>query len=117
MIIYHNPRCAKSREALNLLIEKGIEPHIRPYLTEPLTKKELKALLKKLNISAHALIRQNETYFKQNLKGKKLSESQLIDEMLNNPSLIERPILEKGEKAVIGRPVEKVLEFLMNHRL
>ncbi|WMN06566.1 arsenate reductase (glutaredoxin) [Marivirga arenosa] len=112
MEIYHNPRCGKSREALKLLTEKGIEPDIKQYLKEIPTHAELEDVIKKLGISPEELIRKNEKVFKELYKGKKLSDSQWIEAMIAEPKLIERPILINGDKAVVGRPPEKVLEII-----
>lgn len=112
--IYHNNRCSKSRCALQLLEEQGIEHEVRYYLENAPDKKELKELLKKLNMKAFDLIRKNEAIFKENYKGKELSEEEWIEAMIEHPRLIERPILIKGDRAVIGRPTEKVEEFLQN---
>ncbi|WNB17101.1 arsenate reductase (glutaredoxin) [Marivirga arenosa] len=112
MEIYHNPRCGKSREALKLLNEKGIEPDIKQYLKEKPTHAELEDVIKKLGISPQELIRKNEKVFKEIYKGKKLSDSQWIEAMIAEPKLIERPILINGDKAVVGRPPEKVLEII-----
>lgn len=114
MKIYHNSRCSKSRDSYNLLIEKGIDFETIEYLKHPLTKKELTDLLKKLSIPAGQLIRKSEPDFKEHFKGKKLSESQWIDAMIKHPKLIERPIVVKGNKAVIGRPIENVIELIDN---
>lgn len=112
MKIIHNPRCRKSREALDLLTQNGIEPEIRLYLKDPLSKKELKEILNKLNIPATELLRKTEKHFKENLKGKDLSEEEWITEMIQEPKLIERPIIIKGHKAIVARPPEKVLDFI-----
>ena len=112
MKIYHNNRCSKSRNSYNLLKEKGIEFETIEYLKTPLTKEELAELLIKLNIPAEELIRKGEADFKENFKGKKLTEKQWIDAMVKFPKLIERPIVVKGKKAVIGRPIEKVIQLL-----
>lgn len=112
MKIYHNSRCSKSRDSFNLLIEKGIEFETIEYLKTPLTKEELRELLDKLNIPAKDLIRKGEKDFKENFKGKELSEEQWVDAMLEYPKLIERPIVVKGDKAVIGRPIEKVIDLI-----
>lgn len=111
MEFYHNPRCGKSRTALKLLNEKGIEPEIREYLKTPPSADEIKSLLKKLGIKAHDLIRTGESIYKENFKGKELSEDQWIKAMADYPILIERPIYIKGDKAVIGRPPENVLDL------
>lgn len=112
MKIYHNPRCSKSRDSFNLLTEKGIEFETVEYLKTPLTKEELKALLVKLAIPAKELIRKGEKDFKENFKGKELSEDEWVDAMIQFPKLIERPIVVKGDKAVIGRPIEKVIALI-----
>lgn len=112
MKLYHNPRCSKSRDSFNLLLEKGAAFETIEYLKNPLSKKELSALLSKLKIPAKALIRKGEADFKANFKGKELSEEEWIDAMIKFPRLMERPIVVKGNKAVIGRPIEKVIELL-----
>jgi arsenate reductase len=112
MKIYHNSRCSKSRNSYNLLNERGIDFETVEYLKTPLTKEELQDLLVKLDIPAKELIRKGEAVFKENFKGKELSEEAWIDAMLKFPKLIERPIVVKGDKAVIGRPIEKVIDLL-----
>ncbi len=112
MKIYHNSRCSKSRDSFNLLTEQGIEFETIEYLKTPLTKEELTVLLEKLSIPAKDLIRKGEKDFKENFKGKELSEEQWIDAMLEYPKLIERPIVVKGDKAVIGRPLETVIDLI-----
>ena len=112
MKIYHNNRCSKSRDSFNLLTEKGIDFETIEYLKTPLNKKEIEALLKKLAIPAKDLIRKGEADFKANFKGKELTESEWIDAMVTYPKLIERPIVVKGNKAVIGRPIENVIELI-----
>lgn len=112
MKIYHNPRCRKSRETLALIEEKNINPEIILYLDEVLTEKELKGLLKKLNIPAEKLVRKGEPIFKEKFKGKELSEDKWIKAMVKYPKLIERPIVVKGKKAILGRPPENVNELL-----
>lgn len=112
-VLYHNPRCSKSREALALLQTKGCEPEILLYLDTPPTAKQLKALLAQLNISARQLVRKTEDAYKElNLADESLSEAALIKAMVANPKLIERPIFIKGDKAVVGRPPEQVLAIL-----
>ena len=112
--IYHNPRCSKSRETLALIKEQGIEPTIIQYLETPPDAATLKTLLKELGFtSARHLMRHKEDLYKElNLADESLTEDQLIDAMINNPKLIERPIVVKGKKARIGRPPEQVLEIL-----
>ncbi len=112
MEIYHNPRCGKSRNTLKLIQEAGIEPDIRLYLEATPTEAELKAVLKKLGIQAQDLLRKGEKIFKEEYKGKDLSESEWIKAMVANPILIERPIVIKGDKAILGRPPENVNELL-----
>ncbi|HBY67890.1 MAG TPA: arsenate reductase (glutaredoxin) [Flavobacteriaceae bacterium] len=110
--IYHNPRCSKSRQTLQILEEKNEDISIIKYLEEPPTKKELKQILELLNIKPIALVRKNEQIWKDNFKGKDLSQDEVIDAMIANPKLIERPIVVKNNKATIGRPPENVLNIL-----
>jgi len=110
--IYHNPRCRKSRETLQLLQENGEDPKIILYLENPPKRDELKEILDKLGMKPLALIRKGEAIWKEHYKGKELSDKQLIDTMVSNPKLIERPIVLKGEKAALGRPPEQVLTIL-----
>ena len=111
--IWHNPRCSKSRDSFKLLEEKGVEVEVVKYLDEVPTKEELKNMLKMLGMcSAQELMRKKEAVYKElNLK-EETSEEALIEAMINNPKLIERPIVIKKFKAVIGRPIEKVIELL-----
>ncbi len=110
--IYHNSRCSKSRDSFNLLTEKGIDFETIEYLKNPLTKDELTALLGKLDIPAKNLIRKGEKDFKENFKGKELTEEQWVEAMIQYPKLIERPIVVKGNRAVIGRPLQKVIDLI-----
>ncbi|WP_288130464.1 arsenate reductase (glutaredoxin) [Microbulbifer sp.] len=111
--IYHNPRCSKSRQTLQLLQEHQVEPEIVLYLETPPDKATLKSLLKKLGIEPRALLRKGEDDYKAlHLKDPALSNDQLIEAMVAHPKLIERPIVVKGEHAVLGRPPENVLELL-----
>ncbi|NKI25093.1 arsenate reductase (glutaredoxin) [Arenibacter sp. 6A1] len=110
--IYHNPRCSKSREGLKLLENSGKDFQVIKYLEDIPTKEELRMLLNYLSITAENLVRKNEAIWKENFKGKLLSEEEIIDAMIANPKLIERPIVVKGEKAVIGRPTEKINDIL-----
>ncbi|RRW34364.1 arsenate reductase (glutaredoxin) [Ectopseudomonas oleovorans] len=113
LTLYHNPRCSKSRAALELLQARGLQPHVVRYLETPPSASELKSLLGKLGISARDLLRSGEDEYKTlGLSDANLSEAQLIEAMAKHPKLIERPILIAGDKAVIGRPPEKVLELL-----
>ena len=110
-LIYHNPRCSKSRMALTLLRDNNIEPEIFEYLKTPLNAAELKSVLKKLGMKPLDLIRKNEAVFKEKFKGKELSDDEWIEAMIQYPKLIERPIVIKGNQARLGRPPEKVLEL------
>ncbi|MEX1191685.1 MAG: arsenate reductase (glutaredoxin) [Brumimicrobium sp.] len=112
MKFYHNPRCSKSRQTLQLLKEKGVSPEVVLYLENTPTVSELKNILEKLNIPAEKLIRKGESDFKENFKGKELSSQEWINAMIKYPKLIERPILVNGDKAKIGRPPENVLEII-----
>ncbi|MBB2497291.1 arsenate reductase (glutaredoxin) [Aquipseudomonas ullengensis] len=113
LTLYHNPRCSKSRGALELLEARGLTPTVVRYLETPLSASELQVLLGKLGIGARQLLRSGEDEYKAlNLADSSLSEAQLIAAMAQHPKLIERPILVAGDKAVIGRPPEKVLELL-----
>ena len=112
MKIYHNTRCRKSRETLAIIKKSGKKHEIINYLDTPPTKKELKDILTLLNMPASQLVRKSEPIFKSEFKGKTLTENQWIDAMLKYPKLIERPIVVKGKKAVIGRPPENVNELL-----
>jgi arsenate reductase len=113
LTLYHNPRCSKSRGALELLQARGLAPTIVRYLETPLDAAQLQSLLGKLGISARQLLRTGEDEYKTlDLADSSLSEAQLIAAMAAHPKLIERPILQVGDKAIIGRPPEKVLEIL-----
>ena len=112
MKIYHNPRCRKSRETLALLEEKGQSPEVVEYLKDVPSKEELKEVLSLLGISAEKLLRKGEAIFKENFKGKTLSDDEWIAAMVEFPKLIERPIVIHKGKAVIGRPPENVLEII-----
>ncbi len=110
--IYHNPRCSKSREALKLLEEQGADVEVVKYLDTPPSKEELKSLLKMLGISARELMRTKEAIYKELGLGDVEDEEKLIEAMVAHPRLIERPIVIKDGKAVIGRPPQKVIELL-----
>lgn len=112
MKIYHNPRCRKSRETLALLEEHKVTPEIVEYLVETPSQAEIGRLLNMLGIKAEQLVRKNEPVFKEHFKGKTLTEKQWIQAMAKYPKLIERPIVVKGKKAVIGRPPENVMQLL-----
>ncbi|RZS93598.1 arsenate reductase (glutaredoxin) [Aquimarina brevivitae] len=110
--IYHNPRCKKSRETLTILEEKNEDIEIIKYLDTPPNEKELLKLIELLGIKPLELIRKNETIWKENYKGKNLSDDQVIKAMVAHPKLMERPIVVKNNKAVIGRPPENVTSIL-----
>ena len=111
--IYHNPRCSKSRQTLEILNKKNLDIDIVEYLKSPLNINEISNLLKKLGYTARNLLRKcDDVYKNENLSDKSLTEDFLIDMMSKNPILIERPIVVSNGKAVIGRPPEKVLEIL-----
>ena len=112
MKIYHNPRCSKSRQTLALINEKGADVEVIEYLNTIPTENELKKILSQLGIPAEKLIRKGEAAYKENFKGKNLSENEWIKAMIAYPKLIERPIVIKGSKAVLGRPPENVLDLL-----
>ncbi|MDY7561477.1 arsenate reductase (glutaredoxin) [Pseudomonas sp. CCC3.2] len=114
MTLYHNPRCSKSRGALELLEARGLTPTIIRYLDTPPDAAQLRDLLRKLGLSARALLRTGEDDYKTlNLVDSSLTDEQLIAAMASHPKLIERPILVVGDKAAIGRPPERVLEILL----
>lgn len=115
MKIYHNTMCSKSRGCYSLLEDQGIEFETIEYLKTPMAKEELSDLLSKLNISAHELIRKGEAVYVNKYKDQILSEDEWIDVMIKYPVLIQRPIVVKGNKAVIGRPIKKVIDLLINY--
>ncbi len=111
--IYHNPRCSKSRQTLTLLQENGHTPEVIEYLKSPPTADELRDVLQMLGMSPRDLMRKGEAVYKeQNLSDEALSDAQLIDAMVANPILIERPVVVSADKAAIGRPPESVLDIL-----
>lgn len=110
--IYHNSRCSKSRNGVAYLESKGVEYQVRQYLKEPFAEAELKKLIAKTGLKPIDIVRKEESYFKQNLKGRDLTDDEWIAEMVKEPKLIQRPIVEKGDKAVMARPVENIDELL-----
>ena len=110
--IYHNPRCRKSREALQYLEEKKQSFDIINYLDNHLSKEEIEQLLKELGYQPEDLIRKNEAIWKEQYKGKDLSVDELVSALNENPKLIERPIISNGKSAVIARPLEKLIDFI-----
>ncbi|MEJ2132926.1 MAG: arsenate reductase (glutaredoxin) [Gammaproteobacteria bacterium] len=113
VVIYHNPRCSKSRQTMALLEERGIEPTVVKYLEAPPTAAKLRELLTLLGMTPRELMRKKEAPYQElDLANQALSETALIDAMVENPILIERPIVEANGKAALGRPPESVLEIL-----
>lgn len=110
--IYHNPRCTKSRQGLAILENSGKEFEIVKYLDAIPSEKELTEIIKFLGITPIELVRKNEKVWKENYKGKELSDKEIILAMLQNPKLIERPIVINKNKAVIGRPSENILTII-----
>jgi arsenate reductase len=110
--VYHNPRCTKSREAVKYLDEKGVDIEIREYLNDSFSENELDDVLQKLGMQPEELLRKNEAIFKEQFKGKTLSRTEWIKNMIAFPKLIERPIVVKEDKAVVARPAEKIDELL-----
>lgn len=112
IIIYHNGRCSKSRGALEILQERSLPHTVRWYLKEPLSRSELVELLRKLRLSPLELIRKNDPLFKENFKNQEFSDEQWIDVLIQHPELMERPVVEKGNRAIIARPPEKLDDLL-----
>ncbi len=111
--IYHNPRCSKSRQALELLQSKGITPQVILYLEQGLSETEIKEILSKLKLSAREIMRAKEDEFlEQDLGDRNLSDADLIAALVKTPKLLERPIVINGSKAAIGRPTENILGIL-----
>jgi len=110
--IYHNPRCSKSRIGVGILEEAKIDFEIVKYLDDVPSEKELKKIIKMLGISPIELVRKGEKVWKENYKGKELTDAQITKAMVENPKLIERPIVIKGDKAVIGRPSENIEDLI-----
>ncbi|MFT5164582.1 MAG: arsenate reductase [Alteromonadaceae bacterium] len=110
--IYHNPRCSKSRQTLQLLQDNNIDAAVVQYLNEPLSAEQINTLLGQLNMTARQLMRVKDALYKElNLKDDSLSEDQLIQAIADNPKLMERPVVVNGDAAKIGRPPEQVLEL------
>lgn len=112
LTIYHNPRCRKSREALQYLEDNGYNPKIVDYQKIRLSDKDIQRVLDQLNYTAEELIRKNETIWKTEFKNKSWTEKQLIAALATHPKLIERPIISNGNQAVVARPIERLKEFL-----
>ena len=112
IVIYHNARCSKSRSACEIVAGKGDDARVVEYLETPPSREELRALLKKLGMRPSELVRRGEDAFKENYAGKTLDDEQWLDALVAHPILIERPIVVRGERAVIARPPEKALDLL-----
>ena len=112
IVIYHNARCSKSRSACEIVAGRGIEARIVEYLKTPPSRDQLRAVLQKLRMKASELVRRGEEEYKQHYAGRTLTEDEWLDAMAEHPILIERPIVVRGDRAVVGRPPEKVLELL-----
>ncbi len=110
--IYHNPRCSKSRQGLELLENSGKQFEIVKYLENIPSNEALTSIIKKLQIKPIELVRKNEAIWKENYKGKELSDLEIIDAMIQNPKLIERPIVINNTKAAIGRPLENIQNII-----
>lgn len=110
--IYHNPRCRKSREGLQILEDSGKDFEIVKYLDEIPTEKELSDIIKLLNINPIDLVRKNEAIWKDNYKNKELTDNEIITAMVQNPKLIERPIVVNNNKAIVGRPPENIKKII-----
>ena len=111
-LIYHNPRCRKSREALKYLEDKKYDFEVRDYIKNLLSIGEIKELIESLKIKPIELVRKNEAIWKENFKNKDLDDSQIISALSKYPKLIERPIVTKGKISIIARPVDKLLNIL-----
>ncbi len=110
--ILHNPRCKKSREALELLKSRGFDPEIIYYLKTTPDREFIREVVKKMNIPALEWVRKKETIYKTEYKDRSMSDKDWIDALAKHPELMERPVIINGEKAVIGRPTEKILEII-----
>ncbi|MDN5200028.1 arsenate reductase (glutaredoxin) [Fulvivirgaceae bacterium BMA10] len=111
LTIYHNPRCSKSRSTLQLIQENNQEVEIIEYLNQIPTKEDLRKILKKLKMDPAEIVRKGEAVYKENFKGKEFSNEEWLEILVDNPKLIERPIVVKGDKAVLGRPPENVKDL------
>jgi arsenate reductase len=110
--IYHNNRCSKSRDAITILDEQGIDYKIVPYLVETPDAEALTKLIKKLKMKPEELVRKSEDVYKEMFRDREMTDEEWIAAMVAHPQLIERPIVVNGRKAVVARPPEKVLEIL-----
>ena len=112
MKIYHNPRCSKSRQTLEILIKKNADFEIVEYLKDKLSITDLEEIISKLELNTIELVRKNESVWKEKFKGRNLNNKEIIQAMIDNPKIIERPIVVNGNKAILGRPPENVLKII-----
>ena len=112
LTIYHNPRCRKSRETLKIIEESGQTVQVVEYLKMPPSSDDLAKIVKMLGIRPEGLVRKGEKIYKENFKGKEYTDDEWLEILTENPKLIERPIIIKDDRAVIGRPPENVNELL-----
>ena len=112
MKIYHNPRCSKSRQTLEILIKKNVDFEIVEYLKNKLSITDLEEIIAKLEINTIELVRKNESVWKEKFKGRNLNDKEIMQAMIDNPKIMERPILVNGNKAILGRPPENVLKII-----
>lgn len=110
--VYEKPTCTTCRKTIKMLNEMGVEYEKVNYYIKPFTKNKLKTLLKKINMKPSELLRKNESAYKElDMKNNKYTEDKILNFMIENPNLVQRPIVEKGEKAILGRPIEKIKEL------
>ena len=113
IVIYHNPRCSKSRETLQILVDNGVDAEIIDYLEDPPTPQELKRIIDMLGVAARDLLRRTEPVYKDaDLDDDSLDDDEIIDAICEYPALLQRPIVIAGDRAVIGRPPARVLEII-----
>jgi arsenate reductase (glutaredoxin) len=111
-VIYHNKRCSKSRKALEIIHDKNITPQVVEYMHQPLDEKKLKELIKMLGIAPEDIVRKKEQLYKEHFKGHKLTSANWLKILSKHPELMERPIIVKNKKAIIGRDTDKLIDFL-----
>ena len=116
MKIYHNPRCTKRRCALDWLTEQNVDFEVVDYIKNPIDENELKFILKKLNLSPSELMRKNEIEYKTYVSGKELNDDELVNLMVKFPKMIQRPIILNGDKGVIARPLENLIELMQKQQ-
>ncbi len=113
MIVYHKPTCTTSRKVIKALVEKGVDFEKVDYYKKPFTKTKLKNLLRSMNMKAQDILRKRAKEYKEfDFKNKKYTQAEIIDLMVQYPDLIERPIIEKGSKVILARPIEKIEEII-----